>query len=87
MSKPIICGKVVVITGATSGIGRIAAERLARQGARIVMVARDRERAEATLAWLREVGPGAAHRAHYAPGYLRMVVSGDVVPTRQSQAA
>jgi NAD(P)-dependent dehydrogenase (short-subunit alcohol dehydrogenase family) len=34
-------GKVVVITGATSGIGRIAAERLAALGARIVMVARD----------------------------------------------
>jgi len=39
-------GKVVVITGATSGIGRIAAERLAAQGARIVIVARDRVRAE-----------------------------------------
>jgi NAD(P)-dependent dehydrogenase (short-subunit alcohol dehydrogenase family) len=66
MSEPTIRGKVVVITGATSGIGRIAAARLAGRGARIVMVARDRERAEATLAWLREVGPDAAHRAHYA---------------------
>ena len=66
MSEPTIRGRVVVITGATSGIGRIAAERLAGQGARIVMVARDRERAEATLAWLREVGPDTAHRAHYA---------------------
>jgi hypothetical protein len=33
-------GKVVVITGATSGIGQIAAEALAAQGARIVLVAR-----------------------------------------------
>ena len=57
--------KVVVITGATSGIGRLAAEKLAGQGARIVMVARDRERAEGTLARLREVGPGADHRIHY----------------------
>jgi NAD(P)-dependent dehydrogenase (short-subunit alcohol dehydrogenase family) len=61
-----IRGKVVVITGATSGIGRIAAEKLAGQGARIVMVARDRGRAEETLARLREAGPGAAHRVHYA---------------------
>jgi NAD(P)-dependent dehydrogenase (short-subunit alcohol dehydrogenase family) len=30
------------------------------------MVARDRERAEAALARLRQVGPGAAHRVHYA---------------------
>src|SRR6266576_4953501 len=66
MSEPTVRGKVVVITGATTRIGQIAAERLAGQGARIVMVARDRERAEATLAWLREVGPDAAHRAHYA---------------------
>jgi NAD(P)-dependent dehydrogenase (short-subunit alcohol dehydrogenase family) len=58
--------QVVVITGATSGIGRIAAEKLAGQGARIVMVARDRGRAEATLARLREIGPDKAHRVHYA---------------------
>jgi NAD(P)-dependent dehydrogenase (short-subunit alcohol dehydrogenase family) len=66
MSEPTIRGKVVVITGATSGIGRIAAERLAGQGARIVIVARDPERAGAMLALLREVGPDAAHCAHYA---------------------
>jgi NAD(P)-dependent dehydrogenase (short-subunit alcohol dehydrogenase family) len=61
-----IHGKVVVITGATSGIGRIAAEQLAGLGARIVMVARDRERAGQALTRLREVGPNAAHRAIYA---------------------
>src|ERR1700722_6968023 len=61
-----IQGKVVVITGATSGIGRIAAEKLAGEGARIVMVARDRGRGEETLARLRELGPGVLHRVHYA---------------------
>jgi NAD(P)-dependent dehydrogenase (short-subunit alcohol dehydrogenase family) len=60
-----IHGKVVVISGATAGIGRIAAEQLAGLGARVVMVARDRERTEQTLARLRQVGPTAAHRAHY----------------------
>jgi NAD(P)-dependent dehydrogenase (short-subunit alcohol dehydrogenase family) len=59
-------GKVVVITGATSGIGRIAAAELAAQGARMVLVARDRGRAEATLAQLRVRGPNVAHRAHIA---------------------
>jgi NAD(P)-dependent dehydrogenase (short-subunit alcohol dehydrogenase family) len=59
-------GKVVVITGATSGIGLVAAEKLARMGARVVMIARDRSRGEATLARLREAGPGLAHSVHYA---------------------
>jgi NAD(P)-dependent dehydrogenase (short-subunit alcohol dehydrogenase family) len=59
-------GKVVVITGATSGIGWVAAEKLAGMGARIVMIARDRSKGEAALARLREAGPRAAHSAHYA---------------------
>ena len=59
-------GKVVVITGATSGIGWVAAEKLAQMGARLVLIARDRSRGEATLARLREAGPGAGHTVHYA---------------------
>jgi NAD(P)-dependent dehydrogenase (short-subunit alcohol dehydrogenase family) len=47
-------GKVLVITGGTSGIGQVAAEELAGMGARIVLVARDKARAEATRAgWRR----------------------------------
>ena len=42
-------GKVVVITGATSGIGEVAAQRLAAMGARLVLIARDRTRGEAAL--------------------------------------
>ena len=61
-----IHGKVVVITGATSGIGQIAATRLAALGARIVLVARDRGRADATLARLKEAGPNGGHSAHLA---------------------
>jgi NAD(P)-dependent dehydrogenase (short-subunit alcohol dehydrogenase family) len=56
----------VVITGGTSGIGEVAAQVLAAMGARIVLVARDKARAEATLARLRQAGPGLAHTAHYA---------------------
>src|SRR5256712_3446590 len=59
-------GKVVVIPGATPGIGQVAAERLAGMGARIVLVARDKGRGEAALARLRERAPGAAHSIHYA---------------------
>jgi NAD(P)-dependent dehydrogenase (short-subunit alcohol dehydrogenase family) len=58
-------GKVVVVTGGTSGIGQVAAERLARMGARIVLVARSKSRGEAALSRLREVAPGPEHRVHY----------------------
>ena len=59
-------GKTVVITGGTSGIGEIAAERLALMGARIVLIARDKCRGEATLARLHERAPGLGHAVHYA---------------------
>jgi NAD(P)-dependent dehydrogenase (short-subunit alcohol dehydrogenase family) len=58
-------GKVVVITGGTSGIGEVAAEKLAGMGARIVLAARDASRGEATLAKLRQASPGLTHSAHY----------------------
>src|SRR5947209_6386013 len=55
-----------VITGATSGIGQVAAESLALKGFRIVQIARDNTRAEAALRRLRKVAPGIDHRVHYA---------------------
>jgi len=58
--------KTVVATGATSGIGAIAVERLAAMGARIILIARSRERAQATLRRLREAGRGREHRALFA---------------------
>jgi NAD(P)-dependent dehydrogenase (short-subunit alcohol dehydrogenase family) len=58
-------GKVVVITGATSGIGEVAAQRLARMGARIVLVARDKARGEAALTRLRSDGTSLSHSVHY----------------------
>ncbi len=59
-------GKVVVITGATSGIGQVAAEKLASQGARIVQIARDRERGEAASQRLQAIAPQVSHSIHYA---------------------
>lgn len=59
-------GPTIVATGATSGIGEAAVEALARKGARIVLVARDKLRAEATLARLEKAGPKGGHRAVFA---------------------
>jgi NAD(P)-dependent dehydrogenase (short-subunit alcohol dehydrogenase family) len=46
--------KVCLVTGANSGIGRVTARELHRQGARVVMVCRSRERGEAALRGIEE---------------------------------
>ncbi|SDZ15425.1 SDR family NAD(P)-dependent oxidoreductase [Herbiconiux ginsengi] len=48
----------IVITGATSGLGRLAAIEFAKQGAHLVLTARDPGRAEATRADIRLAAPG-----------------------------
>jgi NAD(P)-dependent dehydrogenase (short-subunit alcohol dehydrogenase family) len=58
--------KTVIITGATSGIGEVAAVRLAEQGARIVFTARDRARAEETLGKLQRANAKVEHAFHMA---------------------
>lgn len=47
----------VVITGATSGLGRAAALAFAGQGSRVILIARDAARALTLLADLRKVNP------------------------------
>ncbi|RUT31380.1 SDR family oxidoreductase [Arsenicitalea aurantiaca] len=51
-----IAGKTAIITGASSGIGRAAARRLAAEGVRVALVARSAEKLEALRA---EIGDGA----------------------------
>ena len=52
--------KVCLVTGVTSGIGKIAARELARQGARVGLVARDEKRGQAIRTEiLAEVGADA----------------------------
>src|SRR6201995_812399 len=42
-------GKVVVVTGANSGIGKVTARELAKKGAKIVAVCRDEARVQAAV--------------------------------------
>ena len=52
-------GKTCLVTGSTSGIGRIVALELAKMGANLVMVARDSARGEAAVSEIRS-GSGNA---------------------------
>jgi NAD(P)-dependent dehydrogenase (short-subunit alcohol dehydrogenase family) len=53
-----VAGRTVLVTGASSGIGRALAHQLAEAGARLILVARDAARLERTLEEVR--GRGAA---------------------------
>jgi NAD(P)-dependent dehydrogenase (short-subunit alcohol dehydrogenase family) len=59
-------GKLCVITGATSGIGLVTAERLAQRGARLVLVGRDPARGEVALTRIKSRAPRAEVDIHYA---------------------
>lgn len=56
--------RVVVVTGATKGIGRSTAVRLAAEGARVVATGRDASGGAETLALVREAGGEAVFLPH-----------------------
>jgi NAD(P)-dependent dehydrogenase (short-subunit alcohol dehydrogenase family) len=63
MASDEFSGKVALITGASSGIGRATAVRLARGGAKVCLVARERPRLEALA---RELGGDTVAIVHRA---------------------
>jgi NAD(P)-dependent dehydrogenase (short-subunit alcohol dehydrogenase family) len=70
-------GKIVVITGGNSGIGRETARALAQAGATVVITARDRAKGESTLSELRAQDPsGQVELVVFDLGDLAAVRSG-----------
>ena len=61
-----IDGKVCIVTGATSGIGLVTAETLATKGARVILVGRNRARANEALARIKRRVAGAAIESEIA---------------------
>jgi retinol dehydrogenase-12 len=51
-------GKVVVITGANTGIGKICAQELSKRGAKVIMLCRSTERGEAAAEEIRKATKG-----------------------------
>lgn len=59
MNKPTaqpLAGQVALVTGANTGIGRITAVELARQGARVFVACRSEDKAQAVLEQIRSAG-------------------------------
>ena len=49
-------GRTALVTGASQGLGRVIALRFAREGAKVVLAARSRERLEETAAEIEAAG-------------------------------
>jgi NAD(P)-dependent dehydrogenase (short-subunit alcohol dehydrogenase family) len=59
MAPGTLDGKIALITGGTSGIGNAVATGLAREGATVVLLARDNGRAQTAIASIKSKAPAA----------------------------
>lgn len=58
-------GRVALVTGANTGIGRVTARRLAEQGAQVFLACRSGEQTQVVIEEIRSIAPGA--KAEWLP--------------------
>ena len=61
IQKNYVEGKVIIITGASSGFGKLTAERAAEMGGKIVLAARSEEKLKETVAEIKAAGGEASY--------------------------
>lgn len=61
IQKNYVEGKVIIITGASSGFGKLTAKRAAEMGGKIVLAARSEEKLKETVAEIKAVGGEASY--------------------------
>lgn len=61
IQKNYVEGKVIIITGASSGFGKLTAKRAAEMGGKIVLVARSEEKLKETVAEIKAAGGEASY--------------------------
>ena len=76
-------GKVILITGANSGVGFVTARELARQGARVLMLCRNSGRGAQAVAEVTKVATGAAPELLLADMSSQSAVRGAADEVRQ----
>jgi len=79
MSNPSLAGRVVLVTGASSGIGAQMGRAAAAAGARVALAARRTDRLEALVA---EIGPSAAAFAMDVEDEASVIAAYDAVEAR-----
>lgn len=61
IQKNYVEGKVIIITGASSGFGKLTAKRAAEMGGKIVLAARSEEKLKETVAEIKAAGGEASY--------------------------
>jgi len=75
-------GKVALVTGANTGIGRATAQVLAAHGATVVLACRDLDKADRTAKAIRAAVPGAEIGSTHLGTADRAAIAADVEPLR-----